>query len=181
MSSERDITALLRDLAGSGPDRRKAIYDRLIALVYNDLRERAHREFGHEWHNLTLQPTALVHEAYQRLIGYHMDYESREHFLNVAAAAMRRLLVEEARRKHAGKRWGGQQRAPLDDQTAALTLCENPLQLIEVDRAIDSLNPEQAHLVELRYFLGLSVEEAAAVLRIQPEALKKRWRVVKLL
>jgi DNA-directed RNA polymerase specialized sigma24 family protein len=91
MSPQRDVTRLLQLLADKDLGDRKAIYDRLIDLIYNDLRDLARRQFGHQWNPITLQPTALVHEAYQRLIHYEMNFENRAHFMSVAATAMRRL------------------------------------------------------------------------------------------
>ena len=180
MRADGEVTSLLRRLETRDADRRKSVYDRLIPLLYNDLRKHARQQLGRERGGRTLQPTALVHEAYQRLIDYEMAFESREHFLNVAAAAMRRLLVEAARRKNAAKRWGHQACVPLDD-TVLETFGADPVSLIALDEALAALTPEQARLVELRYFLGLSVDETAAAMQVNPEALKKRWRVNKVL
>ena len=180
MGLQRDVTSLLRRLEGESADGRKAAYDLLFDLVYNDLRDLARRQFAQQWSPVTLQPTALVHEAYQRLVEYEMNYENRGHFMNVAAHAMRRLLIEHARSRNAAKRWGHQQRGPLDEQVMP-SISDDPARLIDLDRAIESLKPEQIRLVELRYFLQLSLEETAAVMKVKPEALKKRWQVVKLL
>jgi RNA polymerase sigma factor (TIGR02999 family) len=181
MAVQQDVTGLLRRLEGESAQGRKAAYDQLFDVVYNDLRDLARRQFARQWSPVTLQPTALVHEAYGRLIDYEMNYENRAHFMNVAAAAMRRLLVEQARSRNAAKRWGHQQRAPLEEQSALVTLSADPARLIDLDRAIESLQPDQIRLVELRYFLQLSLEETAAVMNVKPEALKKRWQVIKLL
>jgi RNA polymerase sigma factor (TIGR02999 family) len=177
-----DVTVLLRRLNDRDDAARKQTYDRLIALVYDELRLRARKQMRREqdWH--TLQPTALVHEAYERLIHYDMDYEDRSHFLNVAAAAMRRLLVDHARNRKASKRWGDLRRTLIDgDITAVAAAQQRPEELIDLDNALQTLAPEQIRLVELRYFLGLTVEETADIMQIQVETLKKRWRVVKLL
>lgn len=176
-----EITVLLQQLATEQEGGRKAVYDKLVTLLYDELRHRARRQLAREHVPQTLQPTALVHEIYGRLADYHMTFENRDHFLNVAASAMRRLLVEEARRKKADKRWGAKQRTPLEDGTAVVTLGNDPLVLIDVDRALADLKPEQVRLVELRYFLGLSMEETAVLMGVEAEALKKRWRVIKLL
>ena len=181
MSEQRDVTCLLKRLESESAEGRKAVYDQLIELVYNDLRDLARRQFGRQWSPVTGQPTALVHEAYRRLIDYEMNYENRAHFMSVAASAMRRLLVEQARSRKAGKRWGNQQRVPLDPDGAMATLKRDPERLIDLDRAIQGLKPEQVRLVELRYFMELSLEETAAVMNVNPEALKKRWQVIKLL
>jgi RNA polymerase sigma factor (TIGR02999 family) len=177
-----DVTLLLRRLAGEDDEARKQTYDRLISLVYDDLRRRAREQMRNEWDWRTLQPTALVHEAYERLIHYDMDYENRNHFLNVAAAAMRRLLIDYARSKKSAKRWGNKKRTLLENnQSAIFALQQRPEELIDIDNAVQTLRPEQVRLVELRYFLGLTMEETAAAMQVQEETLKKRWRVVKLL
>lgn len=183
MSAESgDVTLLLRRLAGQDDAGRKETYDRLISLVYDDLRRRARQQMRNEWDWHTLQPTALVHEAYERLIDYEMRYENREHFLNAAAAAMRRLLIDYARSKKSFKRGGDQERTVLNDgETAIGTLLQSPEELIDLDNALESLRPEQVRLVELRYFAGLTMEESAAIMHIEVETLKKRWRVIKLL
>jgi RNA polymerase sigma factor (TIGR02999 family) len=181
MAVQHDVTGLLRRLEGADADHRKATYDQLFEFIYNDLRDLARRQFARQWSPITLQPTALVHEAYGRLIDYEMTYENRAHFMSVAATAMRRLLIEQARSRNAAKRWGHQERAPLEEEAVMVTLSVDPARLIDLDRAIDSLNPDQVRLVELRYFLGLSLEETAAVMNVKPEALKKRWRVIKVL
>jgi RNA polymerase sigma factor (TIGR02999 family) len=181
MPLQPDVTRLLRRLEGESAKGRKAAYDELFDLVYQDLRVLARRQFARERNPVTLQPTALVHEAYGRLIHYDMNYENRAHFLSVAANAMRRVLIEQARSRNAGKRWGHQRRAPLEEHPVMMTLSEDPARLIDLDRAIQGLKPEQIQLVELRYFLELSLEETAVVMNVKPEALKKRWQVVKLL
>jgi RNA polymerase sigma factor (TIGR02999 family) len=126
MAVQQDVTGLLRRLEGESAQGRKAAYDQLFDVVYNDLRDLARRQFARQWSPVTLQPTALVHEAYGRLIDYEMNYENRAHFMNVAAAAMRRLLIEQARSRNAAKRWGHQQRAPLEEQSALVTLSADP-------------------------------------------------------
>ena len=181
MPVQHEVTALLRRLEGESGNGRKAAYDQLFEVVYNDLRDVARRQFAQQWTPVTLQATALVHEAYGRLIDYEMNYESRAHFMSVAANAMRRLLIEQARARNARKRWGHQQRTPLEDATVMVALRDDPARLIDLGRAIESLTPEQIRLVELRYFLELSLEETAAVMNVKPEALKKRWQVIKVL
>lgn len=177
-----DVTLLLRSLSDEDGAARKEAYDRLISLVYDELRRRARQQMrnGLDWK--TLQPTALVHEAYARLIHYDMNYENRQHFLNVAASAMRRLLIDRARTRRSSKRGGGRQQTLLDDgQSIMPALEERPEELIDLDNALKELRPEQVKLVELRYFLGLTMEETAAAMNVELETLKKRWRVVKLL
>lgn len=138
-----DVTLLLRCLTGQDDAGRKQTYDRLISLVYDDLRRRARQQMRKEcdWH--TMQATALVHEAYERLIHYDMGYKNREHFLNVAVAAMRRLLIDYARNKKSFKRGGDQERTLLNDgETAIGTLLQSPEESIDLDKALESPRPD---------------------------------------
>ena len=176
-----EITILLEQLSNENGTRRKAVYDRLVSLLYEDLRGRARQQMGGEvrWH--TLRPTALVHEAYERLIGYNMRFENREHFLNVASTAMRRLLIDRARKAKAVKRGQGQVVSPLSDENAIHALVEDPDMLLDLDEALKSLREDQIQLVELRFFSGLTFEETGEVMGLQPETVRKRWRVIKTL
>lgn len=177
-----EVTVLLHKLSGGDDGNRKQTWDRLISLVYEELRRRARKQMRNEQDWRTLQPTALVHEAYERLIRYDIPYENRDHFLNVAAGAMRRLLIDHARKRKSGKRGGDQPHSFLDDDhDAVFALQHRPEELIDLDNALQHLTPEQIKLVELRFFLGMSIEETASVMHVAVETLKKRWRVVKLL
>ena len=159
-------------------DERKRIYDQVVTIVYQDLHRRAARQLGSERPN-SLQPTVLVHEAYERLLEYDLSYQNRQHFLNVAATAMRRVLVDRARKVRAAKRGAGQPRLPLDDLSVSTALSESPELLIDISRALDTLRPEQIQLTELRFFAGFTLEETAEIMGLKPETTKKRWEVVK--
>ena len=179
--AEGEITLLLNDLSKTQGEERKRAFDRLISVIYADLRSRARQQMRGErdWH--TFQPTALVHEAYARLMNYDMNFQNREHFLNVAAAAMRRLLIERARRVKAVKRGAGNVVPALPEMQVVEVLTHDPVQLLDLDAALHTLRPEQIQLVELRYFAGLTMEETALAMGLQVETVKKRWRVVKTL
>src|SRR5215831_14594248 len=176
-----EITVLLTKLAHQDGDSRKATYDRLVALLYDDLRRRARQQMGAERDWTSLQPTALVHEAYERLLGYEMEFHNREHFLNVASTAMRRVLIDRARKLKAAKRRAFQSSVPLEGDDVVRTLVSAPDALLDLDAAVSTLRPEQIRLVELRYFAGLTIEETAAAMGLQPETVKKRWQVIKTL
>jgi RNA polymerase sigma factor (TIGR02999 family) len=148
----------------------------LLPLVYDELRRLAAHQLAAEAPGQTLQPTALVHEAYLRLVGPDpaAQWASRSHFFAAAAQAMRRLLIDNARRKQAQKRGGGLQRHPLDGLAAP----EPDAELLALDEALHQLaakDPEKAKLVELRYFAGLTGEQAAQVLGISPTTADRHW------
>jgi RNA polymerase sigma-70 factor (ECF subfamily) len=159
---------------------RKRTYDELVTIVYGDLQRRANRQLGGERAD-SLQPTLLVHEAYQRLLNYTMVFENREHFLNVAATAMRRVLVERARNLSAVKRGCRPVAVTLGDIDVIGALTETPERLIDLDRALDSLKPQQIQLTELRFFAGFTLEETADLMGLKLETVKKRWEVVRTL
>lgn len=153
----------------------------LFPLVYEELRRLAAHRLAQEKSGQTLQATALVHEAYLRMVGPEpsRSYKDRAHFFSTAATAMRRILVDNARRKRAGKRGGGIHRQPLEavvaiepEETAPL---EELLALDEAMRKLAEIHPEKARLVELRYFAGLTGEQAAEVLGISPTTADRHW------
>jgi RNA polymerase sigma factor (TIGR02999 family) len=148
----------------------------LLPLVYDELRRLAAQKLAQEKPGQTLQPTALVHEAYLRLVAHEpgREYQGRGHFFAAAAAAMRRILIEQARKKQTSKRGGELQRQPLE----AIPAQEPDEELLALDEALDKLaaeDPEKARLVELRYFAGLSGEEAAQALGISPSTADRHW------
>ena len=162
--------------AGSAPEMQPAA--ELLPLVYAELRRLAGALSGRLPPGQTLTPTALVHEAYLRLVGDRdPGWNGRRHFFGAAARAMRDILVEQARRKGAHKHGGRRRRIEL---TEGLALIEPPADdLLAVDEAIQQLQTEKPHLAEiamLRYFAGLSVDETAAVLRISASTLAREWR-----
>lgn len=151
--------------------------DELLPLVYSELRALAGRYFRSERADHTLQPTALVHEAWLRLkgaAGYTL--QDRAHFIGLAASAMRQILVDHARAHRAGKRGGGQARVVLDEAFAFSD--RGDLDLVALDEALQalgSLEPRQARIVELRFFAGLTVEETAEALGLSPATVKRDW------
>lgn len=155
----------------------RAATERLLLLVYEDLRRLAAARLGNEKPGQTLQATALVHEAYFRLMKDGQDWNGRGHFFGAAAEAMRRILVENARRKQRLKHGGGRQREPVEE---ADLVCELPNEeLLALDDALDRLgetDPEKLQLIQLRYFAGLTNEQAAEVLGISATTAKRHWR-----
>src|SRR5437762_10225025 len=149
-------------------------------LVYNELRRVAAAYMRRERPGQTLQATALVHEAYLRLADAGTPWTDRRHFVGIAARSMRQILVERARARGAQKRWGALNRVSITD---SLALASDPeVMLPALDEAIDRLaqiDAEQAKIVELRYFAGMSVEEAADAMGISPATLKRRWTLAR--
>jgi len=174
--SSARLTALLDDW---GRGDRHAL-DQLVPLVYAELRRIAAGQLRRESPGQTLQPTALVHEAYLRLLEQrHGEWRSRAHFYGVAAQVMRRILVDHARRRQAIKRGDGLTFVSLDEAADGAT---PPLSVIDFDRALErleQLDPRLGRIVELRAFGGLTVEEAAHILHMSPSTLKREWRTAK--
>ena len=153
---------------------------KLLPLVYEELRRLARAQMANERAEHTLQATALVHEAYLRLIGEEdARWDGRGHFFAAAAEAMRRILIEHARRKHALKHGGQHRRVELDDDLAPIASpCDNVDDLLALDEALDRLtevDPVKAELVKLLYFAGLNLEEAAAAQGISRTTAYRRW------
>lgn len=156
--------------------------EQLLPLVYDELRRLAAQRLSREKPGQTLQATALVHDAYLRLVGPEgaQHWEGRGHFFAAAAEAMRRILVDNARRKRRPKHGGDRDRVPLD--SIALPVEDRFHDLLSLNEALDALarvEPVKAELVKLRYFAGLSVEEAAACLGIAPITAKRYWAVAR--
>jgi RNA polymerase sigma factor (TIGR02999 family) len=174
---ERDITELIADVRQG----HQGAAEDLFRRVYQELRRLAGYYMRHERPDHTLQPTALVHEAYMRLVDQrHLPGESRAHFFGVAASVMRRILIDHARAHRANKRGGRDVKVPLDD-SAALAL-EHPDHLLEIDQALErlaALDPRQARVVELRFFGGLSVEEIAGILGVGTRTVDRDWRIAR--
>lgn len=149
-------------------------------LVYNELRRVAAAYMRRERPGQTLQATALVHEAYLRLADAGTPWTDRRHFVGIAARSMRQILVERARARGAQKRWGALNRVSITD---SLQLAADPESMLPaLDDAIDRLekiDAEQAKIVELRYFAGMSVEEAADAMGMSPATLKRRWSLAR--
>jgi RNA polymerase sigma factor (TIGR02999 family) len=159
----------------------KAALDKLVPVVYQELRRLARHYMRRERPGHTLQTSALVNEAYMRLVDYkHVRWESRAHFFAVAAQAMRRILVEHARKRHFAKRGGGAIRVSFDE--AAMVSEKQAAELIALDDALTSLeaiDPRKSRIVELRYIGGLNIEETAEVLDISPATVQREWRSAK--
>jgi len=152
--------------------------EQLLPLVYDELRKLAAHRLGREEPGQTLQPTALVHEAYLRLVGDEGEtmWDGRGHFFAAAAEAMRRILVENARRKQCQKRGGGLARQELDpDRLAEPPIHEDMIALDEALTRLAAVNPQAAELVQMRYFAGLSIPEAARTLGIAPRSADRLW------
>mgnify|MGYP000902603797 CR=1 FL=1 len=164
------LTALERgDVAAAGE---------LLPLVYDDLRKLAAAKMANESPGQTLQPTALVHEAWLRLVGAdgQARFRNRAHFFGAAAEAMRRILIENARRKLAQRHGGGHQRVDIQEIEIAATAPED--ELLALNDALDRLalqDAAKAELVKLRYFVGLTLEEAAGILGISLTTAKRQW------
>jgi RNA polymerase sigma factor (TIGR02999 family) len=153
----------------------------LLPLVYAQLRALAGSYFQQQQLSHTLQPTALVHEAYLKLVDQSaMEWKDRAHFFAVAATAMRQILIDHARRKHAAKRGGDWQRVTIDQAASPSSLGEiDVLALDEAMTTLASIDPRQARVVELRFFGGLSVEEAAEALKVSTRTVELDWRMAK--
>ena len=152
----------------------------LAPLVYQELRRLAAAFMRRERPGQTIQATALVHEAYLRLAGAGTPWHDERHFVGIAARSMRQILVERARARGAQKRWGALDRVSLTDSLAGAS--NEDAMLPALDEALDrleQLDPEQARIVELRFFAGLSIEDAAAALDLSPATLKRRWALAR--
>ena len=168
----------MTNMTGAG---NQAAYDELFPLVYAELRRIAAREMRHEKPGRTLQTTALVHEAYLRLLkDASLSFENRAHFLGIAARAMREILIEHARARSARKRGGGAVRLTLDDLVASVpSPSVDVLALDEALQRLARLDERHARVVELRYFGGLSVEETAVALGLSPATVKRAWTLAR--
>jgi len=172
-----EVTELLRQWSSG---RREAL-DELLPHLYAELRRLAASYLRRERPDHTLQPTALVNEAFLRLVDQRaVRWENRAHFFGIAAQAMRRILVDHARARAAGKRGDGHRAAPLDD---ALALTDAPnVDILALDEALTRLagfDPQQSRIVELRFFGGLTLEETAQVLQISPATVGRDWTMAK--
>jgi RNA polymerase sigma factor (TIGR02999 family) len=173
-----EITGLL--LAWGGGD--KAALDKLIPLVYRELRRLAHRQMRHERVGDTLQTTALINEAYLRLVDYERTApRDRAHFFAIAAQAMRRILVDRARIRRSVKRGSSEQKISLDEVVEVPS--ERAAELVALDDALlglSAIDPRKAQIVELKYFGGLTIDETAGVLGISTPTVERDWQMAKI-
>ncbi len=175
--NRQEISVILKDWSGGN----RASADVLLSLVYDELRKIAGNYLRKERSGHTLQPTALVHEAYMKLIDISdINWQDRAHFFAVSANVMRHILVDHARAKLAEKRGGEAQRIALED---AISLSNEPnIDLLAVDEALKELaefDEQQSRIVELRFFGGLTIEETAHVVGISPATVKREWAMAK--
>lgn len=156
-----------------------AARDRLVALLYQELRALAGRQFERERGEHTLQPTALVNEAYQRLAALdRIDWQGRAHFIGVAARLMREILIDHARRRQAGKRDGGERVTLFTNLPAQ----QDALDVLDLENALlrlETIAPDKARVVELRFFGGLSIEDTAEAMELSPATVKRHWQAAR--
>jgi RNA polymerase sigma factor (TIGR02999 family) len=178
MPTTQDVTALLRAWSNGDPE----AGERLLPIVYGDLRRKAARLLRGERRDHTLDPTALVHETYLRLVEQRgADWRCRAQFFGVAAQAMRRILVDHARRHGARKRGGSWDRITLDETRRAWP-GERDVDVLALEDALGelaALDSDKVRLVELRFFAGLSLEETAEVLGVSPSTVSREWRLAR--
>jgi len=175
--NKQEISVILRDWS----DGNRASADALLTIVYDELRKIAAQYLSKERSGHTLQPTALVHEAYMKLVDISdIKWQDRAHFFAVSANVMRHILVDHARAKRAAKRGGSAQRIEFDD---AVSLSNEPnVDLLAIDESLKELakfDEQQSRIVELRFFGGLTIEETAHVVGISPATVKREWSVAK--
>jgi RNA polymerase sigma factor (TIGR02999 family) len=172
------ITGLLHQWRGGSRD----AFDRLIPLVYDELKVIASRRLAREWRDNALHTTALVNEAYLKLVGQRaVDWQNRAHFFAIAAQLMRRIVVDDARRRLSQKRGSGGVAPPVDDLPAPEPSL-GAVDVLALDAALgelERLDPDQGRLVELRFFSGMTIEETAEVLGLSPATVKREWAVAK--
>lgn len=173
-----EITSMLK--AWSEGDRAAA--DQFMPLIYDELRRQARRFLNRERANHTLQTTALVHEAYLRLIEQRdVSWQNRAHFFGIAAQMMRRILVNHAVSRKRDKRGGTAEKIQLDE-TIQIRAADKGVDLIELDEALnrlEKLDERQSRVVELRYFGGMSIEETAEVMALSPATVKREWNMAR--
>ena len=178
MASDPDtVTRLLNEWSGGN---RQAL-EEMLPLIYDELRRLAHNFLYRERPGHTLQTTALVHEAYLKLIDQKdARWQNRSHFFAIAAQAMRRILIDSARRHAAMKRGGPQEKLSLDEvPDVSLEPNTKLLALDEALNALGEIDPEQSRMVELRYFGGLTIEETAEVMNTSPATVKREWAMAR--
>lgn len=176
-NSEADVTGLLAEWR----DDNRLVEEQLFPLVYHELRRLARSHLRRERPDHTLQPTALVNEAYLRLVDQtRVKWRDRAHFFGIASRMMRRILVDHARARKAAKRGGGARKVTLQDHAQPADATDvDLLALDEALTALTTLDPQGARVVELRYFGGLTIEETAEVMGTSPSTVKREWRAAR--
>jgi RNA polymerase sigma factor (TIGR02999 family) len=173
---ELDVTRLLAAASDGEPDAAA----RLLPIIYDDLHRRASALMGRESSNHTLQPTILVHDAFLKLVGQERaQFRDRNHFFAVAAQTMRRILVDHARARLRDKRGGGQVKVSLDETCGISS--RSDADVLALDAALEKLavlDPRQARIVELRFFVGMSVEEVASILEVSKRTVEAEWTMI---
>jgi RNA polymerase sigma factor (TIGR02999 family) len=175
-AAAKPVTALLRAWSGGDEEAR----NQLLPLIYAELRRRAASQLRRERHGHTLQPTALVHEAYLRLVGQGVAWKNRAHFFGLASEMMRRILVDHARGRNREKRAGGWTRVELDEAVAISE--QRDVDLVLLDQALaelTDLDPQHGRIVELRFFGGMTLEETAHVLGVSATTVKRDWSLAR--
>ncbi|CAN5714764.1 sigma-70 family RNA polymerase sigma factor [soil metagenome] len=171
-----EVTKMLEDYRNGN----REVLDELLPLVYNELRRLAHSYLRSERRDLTLQTTALVHEAYLTLIDQHsVNFENRAQFFALSATAMRRILLDNARRHTAAKRGSGGKVALEDIGEISVDVNEDLIALDLALQELEQFDEKQAKVIELRYFGGLTIEETAKVLKISPATVKREWTLAR--
>ena len=178
-AARADVTRLLQQWSNGQPQ----ALDRLLPQIHSELRKLAASYLRRERPDHTLQPTALVNEAFLKLVDQRaVKWQNRAHFFGIAAQAMRRILVDHARGHAAGKRGGALRKVPLDDAFMIGHGSGGGVDLLALDEALTRLaaiDPQQSRIVELRFFGGLTMEEAAQVMHISPATIGREWRIAK--
>jgi RNA polymerase sigma-70 factor, ECF subfamily len=176
MDPEPDVTVLLQRIQSGDND----AANQLVPLLYSELRRMAASYLRHERGDHTLQPTALVNEAYLKLVDQNVQWNNRSHFFGVASQLMRRILVDYARSHEAAKRGGGEGKMSLEE--AMIASPENAGDVLALDETLSRLadvDPQLVRVVEMRVFAGLSIEETATALDVSPATVKRNWSMAK--
>lgn len=175
---DTEVTLLLNELGKAGDERNREALDRLLPIVYNELRRLAGSFLNRE-HAVSIQTTELVHEAYFKLTDQRsVDWENRGQFFAIAAQAMRRILLDSARSRKSLKR--GVEKVPIEDVPTIPVEVDS--HLLDLDQALNELasfDPDQSRIVELRYFGGLTIEETAEVMKVSPATVKREWAIAR--
>ena len=176
LPEDHGVTQLLRRWSNGNQE----ALQELLPIIYEELRRVAHQSLHRDRDNQTLQTTALVHEAYIKLMDQRsVNWQNRAHFFAIAAQAMRRILIDNARRRSSGKRGKGDKVA-LDDVTLVSSdRDKDSLSLDDALQKLESIDPQQSRIIELRYFGGLTIEETATALKLSPATIKREWAMAR--